>query len=122
MRAIILAALTLLAGCQTYADKVDSLPMPADENARMEQCGMIRQEIARQNSAPAMMSGNAAIWNAVAAKNTAALENRAALLRCSAAFSDAAPVTNSIEQCIAACKANTSRTPEQCFDSCRAAR
>ena len=50
----------------------------------------------------------------------AALQNRAAALQCVSAFSAAsqAPQAAPIDQCVAACKANTGRSPSECFDAC----
>ena len=52
-----------------------------------------------------------------ARKNIASLESKAAEFRCTAAFAER-QAPSGIEACVATCKANTSRTPEQCFDAC----
>jgi hypothetical protein len=59
---------------------------------------------------------------ALARDKIAALESRASNLKCGAAFSSTYVIENKqsspIDDCIKACKENTSRTSEQCFDSC----
>lgn len=114
------------AGCSSPGASLQTimnLPAPATEADRQEQCSSIRSEIARQQSAPALAAmggGNLAMFQAASAKNVAMLEGRASAIHCEAAFSNApAPASSAIDQCISACKANTARSPEQCFDDCR---
>ena len=68
-----------------------------------------------------LLSGQyAMVFQAMARNNIAGLESRAANVGCTAAFSSQSLSTNvvsPIQQCVTTCKANTSRTPEQCFDS-----
>lgn len=59
-----------------------------------------------------------ALYAQLAARmNIAAIEAKAAEFRCSAAFA-ARQAPSGIDACVAACKAITSRNPEQCFDAC----
>jgi hypothetical protein len=129
---------SVLLGCaqqprQSHADGIAQIPSPQDDNDRQRKCAWIRSEIARQQgmgAAVASMQTNQMMAIAVrsqAQQNIANLESRASDFGCYAAFSNrpavdaAAPQAQSrstIESCVAACKANTSRTPEQCFDSC----
>jgi hypothetical protein len=96
--ALALVVLIPLFGCAdgnspSYADKVLNRPMPADETARIQECNWVRSEIARQQGnqmvegamtsklVPALLEGHAQ-------QNIAALEARAANVRCTAAFSN----------------------------------
>jgi hypothetical protein len=133
-RTIPLLALTLsLLGCahgnsESYADAVLNRPMPPDDDARMRECAWIRSEIARQQGLAgvgATMATNplmAAAYQAMAQRNVAALESRAANIQCTAAFSNApaaAPVNGqSFDQCFARCQQYTDRSKDQCFDPC----
>ncbi len=133
-RAIPLFALMLpLLGCahgnsESYADAVLNRPTPADDDARMRECAWIRSEIARQQGLAgvgATMATTplmAAAYQAVAQRNMAALESRAANIRCTAAFSNAPAVApaggQSFDQCFARCQQYTDRTKDQCFDAC----
>ena len=133
-RAVAASALTfLLIGCahnntQSYADAVLNRPMPADEDSRIRECTWIRSEIARQQGLAgvgATMATTplmAAAYQAMAQRNIAALEARAANVQCTAAFSNAptaAPATKqSFDQCFARCQQYTDRTKDQCFDAC----
>ncbi len=64
----------------------------------------------------------AAAYQAMAQRNVAALESRAANIQCTAAFSNApaaAPVNGqSFDQCFARCQQYTDRSKDQCFDAC----
>ena len=102
--------------------------MPADDDARMRECTWIRSEIARQQGLAgvgATMATTplmAAAYQAMAQRNIAALEARAANVQCTASFSNApvaVPVTRpSFDQCFARCQQYTDRTKDQCFDAC----
>ena len=114
-----------LLGCAsepTYLDQLSAKPMPTGEAQVRSECGWIRSEIARMQSISATVSGqDAMVFQAMARNNIAGLESRAANVGCIAAFSSQSLptiVVSPIQQCVATCKANTSRTPEQCFDSC----
>lgn len=122
-----------LLGCahnntQSYADAVLNRPMPADDDARMRECTWIRSEIARQQGLAgvgATMATTplmAAAYQAMAQRNIAALEARAANVQCTASFSNApvaVPATRpSFDQCFARCQQYTDRTKDQCFDAC----
>jgi hypothetical protein len=117
-----------LCGCATgpsqptYLEQVAALPKPANEREREDMCSKLRAEIARvQNMAAygsTYLQPNFAMYAQMAARNNvAALEAKAAEFRCSAAFAERNP-PSAIEACVAACRANTTRSPEQCFDSC----
>lgn len=132
---ILIFAVSVLAlnGCasqsthQKYVDSVLNRPMPPTDEARKQECAWIRSEMARQQglagvgTSIATSSLMAAAYQAAARRNIAALESRAAIIQCSAAFSNA-PVTNSepnFEQCFSRCQEYTNRTKEQCFDACK---
>lgn len=118
----------ILAGCvnsppnPSYEEQLAKFPAPQNEEQRQKACTYLRSEIARmQNIASygaAQMQPNMALYAQLGARNNiAAIEAKAAEFRCSAAFAErVAP--SGIEACVATCKANTSRTPEQCFDAC----
>jgi hypothetical protein len=129
----LLAVMFSLLGCaqgnsQSYADAVLNRPMPADDDARRQECTWIRSEMARQRglagvgATMATTPFMAAAYQAVAQRNVAALESRAANIQCTAAFSNApvaAPTTGpSFDQCFARCKQYTDRSKDQCFDAC----
>jgi hypothetical protein len=95
----------------------------------MREYTWIRSEIARQQGLAgvgATMATTplmAAAYQAVAQRNIAALEARAANLQCTAEFSNAptaAPVATrqSLDQCFTRCQQYTDRTRDQCFDAC----
>jgi hypothetical protein len=124
----ILAFSILLLSCAhepSYTESLSQRPLPTDEQAKSQECAWIRSEIARMQiiSAYSVTNQYGFLIQATAHKNIAALENRAALLRCGAAFSTTHVIekqdsTSPIDECIKACKENTNRTPEQCFDAC----
>lgn len=129
-RIALLALALMIASCATqprYADQVLGRPLPTTTEAKAGECGWLRGEIARQQSiagvgtAMATTPVMAAAYQAQARQNIAALETRASRVGCEAAFrSDTPP--RSMDACIADCKRLTSRTPEQCFDSCSVGR
>lgn len=107
---------------QTYAEQVAAIPPPTNERERQQKCAYLRSEMARQRNLAAvggarMKPGWALAFSVAASSNIAALESRAADFNCSAPFGDR-PTQSSIDSCIAACRQNTSRTPEACFDAC----
>lgn len=125
---LIIGALSLISGCsnqQTYAESLSSRPIPSDSASLQRECTELRAEIARQAALPAVAAGNPyvnpALVAAVSQRNIAQIESRAATIRCPGAFNaDHADTqqANPIGQCISACKANTEKTPAQCFESC----
>lgn len=106
----------------SYAEQIAGIPAPTSEEDRRQKCADLRSEIARQQNiamiGSARMQGMyAVIIQAKARENIAALEARASDFGCTAAFGDR-PQQSNIDSCIAACRENTSRTKEQCFDAC----
>ena len=93
---------------------------------RLDQRGNITPEFINQYSGVPTSNqygiNLGAIYAQQAPRNIASLESRASNINCRAAFSSQPTSTiikdNSIQQCITACKENTSRTAEMCFDSC----
>jgi hypothetical protein len=123
----VLASIFAASGCahvheESYLEQLAERPLPVGEAQVRSECGWIRSEIARMQSISASASGQfALVFQAMARNNIAGLESRAANVRCASAFSSQplpASSASPIQQCVAACKANTSRTSEQCFDSC----
>lgn len=123
-----LFVISLFSGCAssppqpTYEEQLSRIPAPQNEEQRQRVCTYLRSEIARmQNIAAfgaAQMQPNMALYAQLAArKNIAAIESKASEFKCSAAFAER-QAPSGIEACVATCKANTSRTPEQCFDAC----
>ena len=122
------AAILFLFGCasepeQSYDEKIAAISPPANEKERQEKCGWLRSEMARQQNIAAygasQMQGNFSLLAQIQArKNLATLESRASDFGCLAAFSNVRGESSGIDACIASCKKNTSRTSEQCFDSC----
>jgi hypothetical protein len=136
----------VLADEETYAERLARRPMPTDEAGRKTECAWIRQEDARlQNLLVAfdMQARSAApgpynftpIYRAQMQMGvrdaSAALASRAADVGCTAAFSNAPAIQAvpspapqqgmSFDECFQKCKQYTSRSNEQCFDSCRSA-
>ena len=117
--------ISLFSGCAsqpTYEEQLSRIPAPQSEEQRQRVCTFLRSEIARmQNIAAygaAQMQSNMALYAQLAArKNIAAIESKASEFKCSAAFAER-QAPSGIEACVATCKANTSRTPDQCFDAC----
>jgi hypothetical protein len=111
---------------QSYVDSVLNRPMPANEGQRIQECNWIRSEIARQQglagygASIATSLQMAALYQAVAQRNIAALQSRAANIQCTASFSNAPAVSSKLnfDQCFSRCQQYTSRTKEECFDTC----
>ena len=107
----------------SYEESLATIPPPVDDGDRQRKCAWIRSEMARQQNiaqyGSATLQGPYAMAVQMNARNnTAALESRASDFGCYAAFSNNRPAPSGIEDCTQTCKANTSRTSEQCFDSC----
>lgn len=125
MRVLLMLAAIAVAGCSsrpTYQENLDAMAVPTTDAERARSCATLRSEIARMQNASMMampgIGGLAVI--AAARKNIAALEAKAAEFRCSAAFAERnQPQASAIDQCIAACRANTSMTPAECFAECK---
>ncbi|BAP88732.1 uncharacterized protein E1O_16010 [Burkholderiales bacterium GJ-E10] len=134
---IVALLVTGITGCAThrpsYAEQIAQIPQPTNDEDRQHKCAFLRGEIARQQNiamvGAAQLQGMYALAiEASARNNIAALESRASDFDCSAAFSNqpvpmerSAPADvakSKIESCIDACKANTSRTSDACFDAC----
>jgi hypothetical protein len=116
-------AVTGCASPPSYSEQVRSRPLPITSSTVDSECRWIRSEIARMESLrhATATSDFHLMFAAQTRQNIAELEARAARVGCRAAFSDTGPhleQSSKIEQCIAACRANTSRTSEQCFESC----
>jgi len=132
MKRILAIAVVALLGCatnqntQSYADSVLNRPMPANDDQRIQECNWIRSEIARQQglagygASIATSPQMAALYQAAAQRNVAALHSRAANIQCTAAFSNAPAVSSKLnfDQCFSQCQQYTSRTKEECFDTC----
>jgi len=101
---------------------------PFAEAQQPQECAAIRSEIARQQNNAQIIAGMYPGIMGIAAQgrvknNIATLESRASELGCYAAFGNRPsaperPSPSPIESCVSTCKANTSKTPEQCFDAC----
>ncbi len=129
----------------SYQAQLDRIPTPVSAADRQQTCAWIHAEIARQQkmAAPGSDSGFdlvALSTQANARSRISALEAKDSEFRCSTVAGGGgpapsvppwerpapvvappvvvAPGPSKIESCIAACKANTPRTPEQCFDAC----
>jgi uncharacterized lipoprotein YajG len=115
----------LLYGCDTtprksFEQQVAEIPAPTTDEEKQKVCKSLRSEIARQNNIAAFMSTGqyAMLARASAADNIAILESRASDFQCNAAFGSSVSAPSPIKACISACKENTSRSPEQCFEAC----
>ena len=108
---------------QSYADYIAQISAPVNENERQSKCAWIRSEIARQQNIANYAAGQMQGMYAMAAQmqsrnNIATLESRASVFNCYSAFSGTRSEPSKIEACVSSCKLNTSRSAEQCFDSC----
>lgn len=125
MRVIVVLVVVIAAGCAskpTYLENLAAMPAPSTEAERNASCSTIRSEIARMQNVGMMatpgIGGMAVI--VTARKNIAALESKAAEFRCSSAFAERnQPQASAIDQCIAACLANTGMTSAECFAECK---
>jgi len=118
-------ALASAVHAQTYAEKVAAIPAPSTESDWQHKCAALRQEVSRQRTAGAYAGGQLQGLMGIAAQgavgsNIAALESRVSDFHCATGYVDpsSAKPRSNIDSCIEACKANTSRTPDQCFDAC----
>lgn len=126
-------ALSIVAACasgppppprQTYSEALAARPMPQGAAERIAECQWIRSEIAREGGLAELASSRATdamtgdLYRAIAAQNIAALESRASVVRCGAAFSDAPSAEQNFDSCFQRCREYTERSNEQCFDAC----
>lgn len=116
----------------TYTEQLNIRPLPKSKQDIQQECSYIRQEIARMQSLyqrastqqcnPRLGLCLGPMFMAKSNKNIASLESRASQVQCDAAFSTVKIInnqgTNSIEECISACKDNTNRSSSECFDVC----
>lgn len=107
----------------SYAEQLESIPVPHTQKDRDRECAHLRSEIARMKNIAMAGTATLAPMYALniqiqARNNIAALESKAAQFRCAASFGVQQQPQSNIESCVETCKANTSRTPEQCFDAC----
>ena len=128
-------ALLFVSGCgsftekRSYVEQLSQIPAPVSEGDWLTKCSMLSDELAKQQTLVSLGADR---------KNVEAVQSRQKDFSCASGFARAAPppppevsapsaapaaVTttrpkSAIESCIEACKANTPRTPEQCFDAC----
>lgn len=106
----------------SYSDQLAQRPFPSSDVAKEQECAWIRSEVARQRTLGAYAASTspmyAVAFQGMAAQNVSALESRAASVGCYAPFRTDTPQKPAIASCIEACKANTQKTPERCFDAC----
>jgi hypothetical protein len=106
---------------QSYREQLANRALPTTSEDKQYECSWIRGEIARMYSVmdASTTSEFALVFQAKARKNISALESRASLINCRAAFSSTSIIQgSSIKECVEVCKENTSKTPEQCFNVC----
>ena len=122
----LLFCLLLVAGCaskESYQSSILSRPEPVSVEAIKKECLFLRQEIARKNAGVLHARSTLAPLYAMAVQSElmehiACLEARASNVGCTAAFSSNGNTQPNINNCIDACKQNTNRTSEECFDAC----
>lgn len=112
---IILAFLVGCAATPSYQSQIAAIREPRDETERQHLCGWLRQEMARQNSIMAASAGSqyALAFQAGARSNIAALEQKAADTRCTAAFG------TQVESCMASCSKMAESVQLACIDRCK---
>lgn len=137
-QAAVVAILLGLSGCDAdratrdYVNNIQSLSAPIDHDGRVEACQGLDAELADQQAREDEAQRLAPLFAADARRQFGeridALNQKKEADDCFQP--DAAPVASSIvvpaapsasspiEQCVAACKANTSRSSAQCFDAC----
>ena len=133
----LLGTLSILAGCAAqqaspYPDLASLLnaPLPQNRQELTKQCFYLQRKISQQRAfestaATTQPGTTILIIQNDAERNIAALTQRSNNLGCDNiidAQSGPTPVEdkgNYIDMCMAKCKQYTSRTPEQCFDSCK---
>ena len=129
----------VLDACRTnrsngYADLVNQ-PLPSTDAQRDSQCAWIRSEVARQQSiaqygsATATTPMMAVAIQSAARKNIAYLQSRYSQIQCDVVrVAPTAPVIPAqpppapgmtFDECYSKCRALTSRTDTECFDTCR---
>jgi len=135
MRIYLLIAIMLLVGCAneqqnqpSYYDQIMDRPLPITQEDKDRECSFLRNEIAnQQNKASVAMTMAtsplmAMAFQSRARNNIAALNSRASEVKCNAAFSSQTivekPQSGYSQECFNACKQDTARTNEQCFDAC----
>lgn len=132
-------AASFLCGCASLSkpDPYESLvsePLPSTDSQRDSECAWIvaeksKKNLAIQYAAQTQPPMTALMWQAVAQKQIGYLDARKSQIQCDVIrIAPTAPVIPqqevqskgmTIEMCVAKCKELTSRTAEQCFDSCR---
>ena len=129
---IFVAVLCLLAtGCASqpsFQEQLAARPIPQTRDQINAECASIRTEIVNQQAigdAAQTMTTMPMVFRLMTNQNVAALESRAAIIGCQTAFSTHSTQViqeestgQKIQQCIDVCVANTSRSPETCFDIC----
>ncbi|NDC39480.1 MAG: hypothetical protein EBZ48_15815, partial [Proteobacteria bacterium] len=114
--------LTACAAEPSYPEKLSRLPLPSTAEGMQADCTWIRSEIARMQTVGSMAQGQfALIAQAMARNNIAALESRAANEGCAAAFSSQPsqePQRATLRECVDTCRANTTKSGDQCFEAC----
>jgi hypothetical protein len=127
----------LLAACahqDHYAEQIEAMEVPHDENARKSLCGWLRGEEARQTSIASMAQGPyAGLVVAVARRHIAAIEQKKADAACDMPFMpeqhpapvviQTAPVSAKrnpaeLQDCVASCQKMTNADATTCFKDC----
>ena len=139
LTAAVLCAVALVA-CQTqrasnsFANLVNR-PLPTTDAQRDSECAALRSEVARQESLGQMgaaMQQNqmmAMAYLSMTRKNIAYLQSRYSQIQCDVIrVAPTQPIIPGVskpdngmtfDQCFAKCRELTSRTENECFDSCR---
>ena len=133
-QALVIAVLLVLSGCDTdrptrdYITNVQSMTAPLDAQGRAQDCQSLDEELTDQESREARAEQLGPLIAADAERQFGeridALNQKKVEDECdqppaaSAPTTAATPASNPIEQCVAACRANTSRSSTQCFDAC----
>lgn len=103
----------------TEYDLVLTRPKPATPDAQQQECAWIETSLQRQKSLASYVAATstypttAVAYQDATQRNMAVLNSRAQQINCQAPAAGAP-----FDQCFARCTQYTSRTKEQCFDSC----
>lgn len=135
-RVLLLAGIFSLTSCadqatRDYIANIQSLQTPIDQDGRIQACQGLDAEISDQQNREDEAQRLAPLFAADARRQfgerVAALNEKKQQDGCDQLTPAAsapspviveAPPSNPIEQCVAACKANTARSATQCFDEC----
>ena len=102
-------------------ERMAKIPMPANAQAKVQECDWIMSELARLGKNGSKLGDKVVITSKAIYDYYEALNFRYNIIGC-----DALPIIqfidnnkkSSTDDCVETCKKNTNRTSEECFDEC----